>query len=224
MQTEAQRASRIVEDLLELSEIESGVERDLHPVALIDVMHDAAGRVAELASRGEIEIETIEPRGSIEPSEPTDSAHRGPVVTGDRHQLASAVGNMVENAVKYSEPGDVVHVAVRDEGGFGEIVVADEGAGIPRADLYRVFERFYRVDRPRSRGTGGTGLGLSIVRHVAQAHGGSISVDSVEGQGATFVLRLPLARNDADGPADPVADDTPERAGPTAPDERARVV
>ncbi len=186
MQGEADRAARTIDDLLELSQIEGGMQREFGPVRLSDVVRDAVGRVAELAAAGDIELSTLDPVG------PDGPIAEQSVVQGDRRQLASAVGNMLENAVKYSDPGDVVQVRVRSDGDDVEISVVDEGAGIPRRDLDRVFERFYRVDRARSRATGGTGLGLSIVRHVASNHGGGISVDSIEGEGSTFVLRLPL--------------------------------
>ena len=114
-------------------------------------------------------------------------------VVCDRRQIVSALTNLVDNAVKYSEPGAQVSVGVTvlaDD--LVEIAVADRGIGIPTRDLERIFERFYRVDRARSRATGGTGLGLSIVRHVAQAHGGEVAVDSTEGVGSTFRFRIPM--------------------------------
>lgn len=187
MQSEADRAARTIDDLLELSQIEGGVQRDVAPVRLSDVVSDAVGRVAELAAANDIELSTPDPVG------PDGSTAESSVVQGDRGQLASAIGNLLENAVKYSDPGDVVQVRVRRDGDSVEIAVADEGVGIPRRDIDRVFERFYRVDRARSRTTGGTGLGLSIVRHVASNHGGAISVDSIEGEGSTFSLRLPVS-------------------------------
>ncbi len=186
MQTEAERAGHTIDDLLELSQIEAAIERDFGAVRLSDVVNDAVSRVTELAEAREITISRLDPVG------PDGPVAEQAVVHGDRRQLASAVGNMVENAVKYSDEGDVVQVRVRRQGGDVEIAVTDEGVGIPRRDLDRVFERFYRVDRARSRTTGGTGLGLSIVRHVASNHGGTITVDSIEGEGSTFVLRLPL--------------------------------
>ena len=124
----------------------------------------------------------------------------GLLVHGDERQLVSAVGNLVENAVKYSHEGDVVQVRVRVDDAAVEVMVADQGVGIPRRDLDRVFERFYRVDRARSRDTGGTGLGLAIVRHVATNHGGDVLVSSEEGEGSTFVLRLPASLVVADAP------------------------
>ena len=105
------------------------------------------------------------------------------------------------------EPGDRLH---RDRRRLPHVTVADAGIGIPSRDLERIFERFYRVDQARSRATGGTGLGLAIVRHVAQAHGGEVTVESVEGQGSVFRLLLPVE-----------ADDTAPAPVPTAPQETA---
>ena len=195
MQGEGTRAARTIDDLLQLSQIEAGVERDLGPVALSDIVHEAVRRAAELAAVDDITISTLDTGGPVGPA--ADTA----VVNGDRPQLASAVGNLVENAVRYSDPGGVVTVRVRSDGEFGEISVVDEGVGIPQRDLDRVFERFYRVDRARSRDTGGTGLGLSIVRHVANNHDGTVSVESIEGEGSTFVLRLPLVEVPGDANA-----------------------
>ena len=107
--------------------------------------------------------------------------------------MVSALGNLVENAVKYSDPGSVVEVDSALDGPWVDLTVRDHGIGIPARDLDRIFERFYRVDKARSRATGGTGLGLSIVRHVAANHGGTVTVESREGEGSTFTLRLPRA-------------------------------
>jgi len=112
-------------------------------------------------------------------------------VIGDRSQLVSAVSNLVENAIKYSERGSTVHIGCRREGDSILLKVADTGIGVSLADQERIFERFFRVDRARSRSTGGTGLGLSIVRHVVDNHGGTISVRSAEGEGSTFTIELP---------------------------------
>ena len=103
------------------------------------------------------------------------------------------MSNLVENAIKYSDAGADVVVDIEVEDGTVVLTVADHGMGIPGRDLDRVFERFYRVDKARSRETGGSGLGLSIVRHVMANHGGAVSVTSVEGEGSTFTLRFPLA-------------------------------
>ncbi len=183
MLAEAQRATSTIDALMELSRIELGEAAADDPVELGGVVRAAVDRAAELARQQHIDVTVAGPS-------PGDDA---PVVAGDRTQLVSAVGNLVENAVKYSEPGGTVRVRVERVPPWCEITVSDDGIGIPQRDLNRVFERFYRVDRARSRGTGGTGLGLSIVRHVAGNHGGDVSVTSEEGRGSTFVLRLPLA-------------------------------
>jgi two-component system sensor histidine kinase SenX3 len=116
----------------------------------------------------------------------------GALVACDRRLIVSAIANLIDNAVKYSEPQSPVTVSTSLIDGFVEVSVRDDGIGIPSRDLERIFERFYRVDHARSRDTGGTGLGLSIVRHVARSHGGEVTVESVEGQGSTFRFVLPL--------------------------------
>lgn len=186
MQAEADRASHTIDDLLELSELEAGRQRSDEPVRLADVVADATARVGALAEQHDISISALDPVGREGPQA------AGLVVRGDRRQLASAVGNVVENAVKHGHSGGHIQIRVRQADGWGEIVVADDGPGIPRRDLDRIFERFYRVDRGRSRASGGTGLGLSIVRHVMQNHDGEVAVESTEGEGTTFVFRLPL--------------------------------
>ncbi len=180
MMSEAQRASRTIDDVMELSRIEIGGERIIEPVDVRSIVDGAVDRVTELVAQTGIHIGVLMP----------DDADWQ--VDGDRRQLVSAFGNLVENAVKYSEPGGSVQIRVHTDGSFVELMVADQGPGIPQRDLDRVFERFYRVDRARSRATGGTGLGLSIVRHVATHHHGDVMVSSEEGQGSTFTLRLPL--------------------------------
>jgi signal transduction histidine kinase len=111
----------------------------------------------------------------------------------DHRQLRSALVNLLDNAIKYSGPGQAVEIGATVDGDRVALTVRDHGIGIPTRDLERIFERFYRVDRARSRDTGGTGLGLSIVRHVAQAHGGEVTVVSREGEGSTFTLSIPRA-------------------------------
>ncbi|MFK8025351.1 MAG: sensor histidine kinase [Ilumatobacter sp.] len=176
---EAHRAVAAIDDLLELSRIESG-PRDQELVDLSDVVQVAVGR-GRVADDGKgVTVSALESASGI-------------VIHADRRQLESAIGNLVENAVKYSENGGAVQVRTRVDGRWIEVMVADQGLGIPAPDLDRIFERFYRVDRARSRGTGGTGLGLSIVRHVASNHGGEVLVSSTEGEGSTFVLRLPAS-------------------------------
>ena len=179
VQREATRLGRIVDDLLDLSLIEAQERPIRERVPVHVVLHEAAERVRGAADAVGIPL-------SVAPVA-TDL-----VVAGDRSQLVSAVTNLLDNAVKYSEPGQPVEVDATVADGSICISVRDHGIGIPSRDLERIFERFYRVDRARSRATGGTGLGLSIVRHVAQAHGGDVTVESTEGEGSTFRLRVPL--------------------------------
>jgi two-component system, OmpR family, sensor histidine kinase SenX3 len=179
VQREANRLGRIVDDLLDLSLIEAQEAPIREPVPVHVVLHEASERVRGAADAVGIPL-------SVSPVA-TDL-----VVMGDRSQLVSAVTNLLDNAVKYSEPGEPVEVDAAAEHGIVCISVRDHGVGIPARDLERIFERFYRVDRARSRATGGTGLGLSIVRHVAQAHGGDVTVESTEGEGSTFRFRVPV--------------------------------
>ncbi len=179
---EAKRMATLIEDLLDLSQVESyGVPPE--PVPVAQVLSEAMGQVRLTAEESEVPI-VMEP------------APDGATVVGDRRQLVSAVSNLLSNAVKFTavkgdEDAGAVRVRTELNGAWVAIAVEDEGVGIPESHLDRIFERFYRVDRARSRETGGTGLGLSIVRHVALNHGGEIAVTSEEGKGSTFVLRLP---------------------------------
>ncbi|MFN2609087.1 MAG: sensor histidine kinase [Acidimicrobiales bacterium] len=178
LQVESQRVARIVDDLLDLSRIESEEAPVREPVAVHLVVAQAAERVRPVAERRGVTITFGE-------------SSRRLTVTGDRRQLVSALFNLLENAVKYSGKGSTVDVRSRGGGDWVELDVTDTGIGIPGRDLERIFERFYRVDRARGRDTGGTGLGLAIVRHVAANHGGEVRVESQEGKGSTFTLRLP---------------------------------
>jgi two-component system sensor histidine kinase SenX3 len=179
--SEAFRISRIIDDLLDLSRIENEESPPREPVLVNLVMAEAAERVRSAAEQREVEIKLEEPSPPV-------------AVLGDRRQLTSALYNLLENSVKFSYEGGVVEFTGTVDGDDVVIAVADKGLGIPTRDLERIFERFYRVDHGRSRSTGGTGLGLSIVRHVANSHGGSVHVDSREGEGSTFTLRLPVQR------------------------------
>jgi two-component system sensor histidine kinase SenX3 len=178
MGTEAERLSQIIDDLLDLSRIEvnEAPARALVPVERI--LTEAADGLQPLADSLEVVLKVG--------SSPANWA-----VPGDRRDLVSAVANLIDNAIKFSEPGGGVEVTASLVPDGVSIEVADRGIGIPARDLERIFERFYRVDRARSRSTGGTGLGLSIVRHVAANHGGSVRVRSIEGEGSSFTLDLP---------------------------------
>ncbi len=178
---ETERLARTVEDLLDLSRIEAQATQvdDTLPVGRL--VAAAVARVAPASARAQVAIDVAEVPAHL-------------TVTGNETQLVSAVANLLDNAVKYSEAGSRAEVEVRSDSRCVDIVVRDHGVGIPTRDLGRIFERFYRVDRARSRETGGTGLGLAIVRHVANNHGGTVLVESREGEGSTFVLRLPTGR------------------------------
>ena len=177
---EADRLARIVDDLLDLSLIEAqeAPYRERMPVRVL--IDDAVERVRAVALARGIPLR-------VEPI--SDSL----VVSCDAARVVGAVMNLLDNAVKYSDEGGSVEVAATAEGDHVVLTISDHGIGIPSSDLERVFERFYRVDKARSRATGGTGLGLAIVRHVAQAHGGDVTVTSREGEGSTFRFSLPVA-------------------------------
>jgi len=117
-------------------------------------------------------------------------------VRGDAERLGQAVLNLLHNAVKFSSAGSVVTVRVTPAESQVVVAVEDHGQGIPRLDLPRIFERFYKVDRARSRIAGGTGLGLSIARHIVEAHGGRIWAESEEGSGSTFSFAIPVTGPD----------------------------
>ena len=177
---EAERAGRLIDGLLDLSRIEAAGVHARRRLDVGAVVAAAADRVGPLSQGHAVEVVVAPAPGGV-------------TVDGDEGQLVSAVANLLSNAVKYSEAGSEVQVAVAAASGWVDVIVRDRGIGIPSKDLERIFERFYRVDRARSRETGGTGLGLSIVRHVATNHGGEVLVESQEGLGSTFVLRLPTA-------------------------------
>lgn len=187
---ESHRAVSTIDDLLRLSQIEaagpSGSAVDLSEV--VRTVVETANHRAAISDAGQrVELKMAATSGAI-------------VIRGDQRQLVSAIGNLVENAVKYSHEGDLVEVRIQLNGDAVEVLVIDQGVGIPARDLDRIFERFYRVDKARSRDTGGTGLGLAIVRHVATNHGGEVRVSSQEGAGSTFVLCLPADLHIEDGP------------------------
>ena len=178
---EVERARTLIEDLLELGRIEVPQAERRDDVHVGDVARAAIERVVPLAGQHGVRVEV-------------DGCAPDVSVRGDEEQLVSAVANLLDNAVKYSDAGTSVVVECRARDEWVDIAVRDQGIGIPTKDLDRIFERFYRVDRARDRRTGGTGLGLAIVRHVAANHGGEVGVESREGEGSTFTLRLPRSQ------------------------------
>jgi two-component system phosphate regulon sensor histidine kinase PhoR len=180
---QGRRLNDIVDDLLALSQIESEGDRlERGPTPLLRSIRSAASAVAgEAKSRG---IALVLP--------PADAAER--TVLAHEGRLEQVWTNLLSNAVKYNRPGGTVTVTVAsdDAGRMAEVAVSDTGQGIPAEHLPRIFERFYRVDKGRSREQGGTGLGLAIVRHIVVAHRGAIEVESRPGEGSTFRVRIPL--------------------------------
>lgn len=175
---ESNRLGALVTELIALSRLQ-GAERlpELATVDVDDVVADALARCRLAAESADIEITVDQPSGLQ--------------VNGDATLLVTALSNLLDNAVSYSPPGSPVSVSRRLAGGFVEIAVTDRGPGIAPEHQVRVFERFFRVDPARSRGTGGTGLGLAIVKHVAANHGGDVRLWSRPGTGSTFTVRIP---------------------------------
>jgi two-component system, OmpR family, phosphate regulon sensor histidine kinase PhoR len=176
----AERLTRITEDLLTLSRVEQKRQKfefDAHPVTML--IADAIDLMGPIAEKNRIRLE-------IEPA-PEDA-----LVRCDSEAVSQILSNLLDNAIKYTHPGGRIYVGARQDGGFVEFHVRDTGIGIPAEDLPRLFERFYRVDKARSREMGGTGLGLSIVKHLVAAQEGATRVESRVGEGSTFFFTLPL--------------------------------
>jgi two-component system phosphate regulon sensor histidine kinase PhoR len=178
LEREAVRLSRIISDLLDLSRVE-GETAERGEVRLDRVAADEGERFRSRAEGAGLSLSM--------------NADRAVLVRGSVRDIGLLVQNLVQNAIQYTRVGGQVDVLVSSDGPDGVLEVRDTGIGIPSRDRERIFERFYRVDRARSRETGGTGLGLSIVRHVVENHGGTIAVESELGRGSTFTVRLPLA-------------------------------
>ena len=181
LKKETERLSHLITDLLDLARLESE-ERVENPVP-VDVRGVLMTVLARMRSVARNENITLQWKRSGRAAQYT--------VRGDETQLASMFTNLVDNAVKYTPPGGRVEVKGGFEGPEIVIRVSDTGIGIPEGKLPRIFERFYRVDKARSKETGGTGLGLSIVKHVAENHGGRVAVESTVGEGSTFTVYLP---------------------------------
>src|SRR4051812_19111993 len=182
LERESIRLSRIVSDLLDLSRLEGGSDLD-DDVALDAIVHDESERLADVAATAGVSI---------------DLELRPARVRGSARDLGLLVRNLLDNAIRYSVDGGSVSVALANGDEEAILSVSDTGLGIPARELPRIFERFYRVDRARSRETGGTGLGLAIVRHIVENHDGEIDVRSELGRGTTFEVRLPSATGSVD--------------------------
>jgi len=181
IQEEAERLSRIVEDLFILARqpIQSPTALIKEPVSLTEVVKDCARAAQVLASRKGVRLKLENDSTSI-------------ALNADEELIKRMILNLLDNAVKYTPEGGEISLALEKHNGSAEIVVRDTGIGLSQTDQQRVFDRFYRVDKARSRALGGAGLGLSIARSIVEAHGGNITVDSTPRHGSTFTVSLPL--------------------------------
>jgi two-component system phosphate regulon sensor histidine kinase PhoR len=178
---DSERLAKLIDDLLDLSRIESGkMKMEFLPTDILRVIKRTVAVVDNQAKAKAI---------SISLDLPPDL----PKVLADENRLAQVILNLLDNAIKYTPDGGKVSISAFLKGGFVQVDVSDTGVGIPEKDLPRIFERFYRVDKARSRELGGTGLGLSIVKHIVQAHGGEVWVKSELGRGSTFSFTIPKA-------------------------------
>jgi two-component system phosphate regulon sensor histidine kinase PhoR len=172
------RMNKIISDLLQLSQIESReFELKIEPFMIKELFEEVLYALKPVAEQKSHIVELI--LNSIAQK-----------VLGDRYRITQALTNLVDNAIKYTPLNGNIKIESRDKGEYIEIAVTDNGIGIPEKDLPRIFERFYRVDKDRSRESGGTGLGLSIVKHIIEAQGGKVSVKSQLGKGSEFSFRL----------------------------------
>lgn len=182
MQQEAKRLADLVQEIIDLSRLQSSDPlQKAHDVEISDVVGEAVQQAQFSAESRNILVEISEIENCV--------------VVGDRDQLIMALLNLVENAINYSPENTKVTIVSKSKEEVIELSVTDQGIGIADVEMPRIFERFYRVDPARSRMTGGTGLGLSIVKHVALNHGGDVKVWSKEGVGSTFTLQLPRANS-----------------------------
>ena len=210
------RMSRLTEDLLTLARVESGETRfDAEAVPPIELLHDAEENFREIARSHGVDLKiqdsaVVGPSGSGSSGEQghdspghdspshdspdqLSSIHNLPRVLADREAIHQVFSNLIDNAMKYGASGGRIVLGARAVPHAVEFLVQDFGAGIPSEHLPRLFERFYRVDKARSRESGGTGLGLAIAKHIMLAHGGSIRAESELAHGSTFLFRLPIA-------------------------------
>jgi two-component system phosphate regulon sensor histidine kinase PhoR len=181
MERHSDRLNALVEDVLSLARLESpGTKLDLSEVDLADLLHSTMRDWEKRFAAAQLKSHLNFP-GNL------------PLLNADENRLQEVIYNLLDNAVKYSQPGGTVSLHAELEGDRVRISVSDQGVGIREADLPRIFERFYRADKGRSRELGGTGLGLSIVKHIVQLHGGTVEATSQPGKGTTISVLLPVA-------------------------------
>ena len=177
IQEEMERMSRLLGDLLLLARADTGgLPLRREPVELDSVLFEVYRQVSRIEKPVGVELTAI------------DQA----TILGDEDRLKQLLLNLVDNGIKYTQPGGMVRLTLSKDKGWAQLVVSDTGIGIPAEDLPHIFDRFYRVDKARSRAQGGSGLGLAIAKWIVQAHGGAIKVDSTVGVGTTFSITLPL--------------------------------
>ena len=188
IEREVDHLAQLVDELLDLSMIESGeTALELHVLDPTTIVAESIDRIRPVADRHEVTVR------SVVPESPGASA------LADRSRLGQAMLNLAHNAVKFSSPGGEVRIGWTVREATIRFLVSDDGPGVPEAHQRRIFERFYKVDRSRARGReddepgGSAGLGLAIVRHIAEAHGGDVGVQSTEGYGSTFWIEVPRA-------------------------------
>jgi two-component system phosphate regulon sensor histidine kinase PhoR len=194
IERQSRRLARLIDDLISLSDLERGLTPlKIEPLPPGRVIEEASELMREQARRAGIAFEVRAPKDL-------------PEIAADRDRLQQVLLNLLDNAIKYTPRGGNVTIEARSATGAApanggalkrpgvEFVVADTGEGIPAADIPRLTERFYRVDRARSRELGGTGLGLAIVKHIIQLHHGAIKIESRLREGTTVTVWLPLAR------------------------------
>jgi len=182
------RMSRLTEDLLTLARVESGETRfETEPVPPAELLHDAEESFREIARGQGVDLQIMDSQNG------SGSVESLPLVFADREAIHQVFSNLIDNAMKYGRTGGRVELGARAAQRGIEFYVRDYGAGISSEHLPRLFERFYRVDKARSRESGGTGLGLAIAKHIMRAHGGSIRAESELNHGSSFVFTLPTA-------------------------------
>lgn len=180
IESNAQQLQHLVNDILHLSAIESGrLDMNLTIVPLYDIVKEVEERSQGFVARGRLQVKNGIPLGIT--------------VMADRFALQQVIGNLLDNAIKYTPDGGTIFLNAVVQGDRCLVSVEDTGIGIAPEYLPRIFERFYRVDRGRSREVGGTGLGLAIVKHLTQAMGGEVRVESEQGKGTRFFFTLPIA-------------------------------
>ena len=177
IRSEAQRLVTLINDILRLSELDEGGSLPTEPVELLALCRDTANSLEAAAQKRGITVTVTGDEVSV---------------PGVRRLLTETIFNLRDNAIKYNRDGGSVTVTVGRDGGEAVVTVSDTGIGIPAEHQGRVFERFYRVDKSHSKASGGTGLGLSIVKHAVRYHHGTVTLDSREGEGTTFTIRLPI--------------------------------